>query len=86
MSSKSNELEFATAGVPTLSVQDIIRHTIGPIIANPGVIPLCLQVYFTEGEDQYTNFCLLPMWSELVNIMVLFLDWPYCMSNNFLHT
>ena len=37
-------------------MQEIIRRTIGSIIiANPGVIPLCLQVYFTEGEDQYTN-------------------------------
>ena len=61
MSSKSNELEFATAGVPTLSVQEIIRHTIGPIIANPGVIPLCLQVRFTWGGDKNLYIDLLPL-------------------------
>ena len=35
-----------------MSVQGIIRHTIGPVNANPGIVPLCLQVYFTEGEDE----------------------------------
>ena len=35
-----------------LSVQGLISHTIGPLNANPGVVPLCLQVCFTEGEEE----------------------------------
>ena len=49
---KSNELEFTGAGVPTLSVQGIIKHVIGPVNAGAGAPPLCLQAYFIEGEGE----------------------------------
>ena len=52
LTAKSNELEFTTAGVPTLSVQGIIKHHIGPINVQPGTQPLCLQAYFVEGENE----------------------------------
>ena len=54
---KSNELEFTGAGVPTLSVQGIIKHAIGPVNAGAGAPPLCLQTYFIEGEGEnpYNN-------------------------------
>ena len=50
-------MEFTGAGVPTLSVQGVIKHVIGPVNAGAGAPPLCLQAYFIEGEDEnpYNN-------------------------------
>ena len=43
--------------MPTLSVQGVIKHVIGPVNAGAGAPPLCLQAYFIEGEDEnpYNN-------------------------------
>ena len=43
--------------MPTLSVQGIIKHVIGPVNAGAGAPPLCLQAYFIEGENEnpYNN-------------------------------
>ena len=38
--------------MPTLSVQGIIRHVIGPVHPVAGSPPLCLQAYFVEGEGE----------------------------------
>ena len=63
---KSNELEFTGAGVPTLSVQGIIKHVIGPVNAGAGAPPLCLQAYFIELENIRVKIASL-IWVQYIS-------------------
>ena len=63
---KSNELEFTDAGVPTLSVQGIIKHIIGPVNAGAGAPPLCLQAYFIELENIRVKIASL-IWVQYIS-------------------
>ena len=49
---KFTDFDFTWGNVPALRIQGVIKNCIGPLHPLEGERPLCLQAYFTEGDNE----------------------------------